>query len=133
MGNCMSSGTKTLTSEKETHQTTKRTTQTIQRNDNNATIKKPTPVKVSKPSYQQSKGHKLSDNSSSEPDSSIQILSPKEAAAKAAEQRMIEKAKSQGKLGNKLEQERKKSARTHLADESERVIQMKKASELVYD
>lgn len=129
MGNCFSSGSKT---EKPTQQstTTKRTTQTIQRN--NAPIQKPrSSTNNASKAPQVSKGHKLTDDPSGE--QNIQLLSPREAAAKAAEQRMMEKNQSQGKLGNKLEQERKKSTRKHLADESERVIQLKKVNELVYD
>lgn len=136
MGNCMSS-----TSTEKPSQTTKRTTQTVQRPNNNASLKKPTtttnnstnskPTKNQKP-LRNAAGHKLSDSTTSS-DPAIQILSPKEAAAKAAEERSKKLSQGQGKLGSKLEQERKKSSRKHLAEESEKVIQMKKVNELVYD
>lgn len=126
------------TSTEKPSQTTKRTTQTVQRNNNTTPHKKPIsnstnskPSKNSKP-LKNASGHKLSDSATSS-DPAIQILSPREAAAKAAEERSKKLSQGQGKLGCKLEQERKKSSRKHLVDESEKVIQMRKVNELVYD
>jgi len=138
MGNCMSS-TKTEKLSAGTTTTTKRTTQTVQRSNNDDPTKlKSTKSKSGKQNgntpgklNKNSQGHKLSDNSTS--GSEVQVLSPREAAAKAAEERMKKQSKSQGQLGNKLEQERKKSNRKHLVDESEKMTQMKKVNDLVYD
>ncbi|CCH40559.1 hypothetical protein BN7_92 [Wickerhamomyces ciferrii] len=74
-------------------------------------------------------GHRLTNGS--EP--IIDVLTPKEAAAKAAEERYLQKSNNQGQLGQKLDKERSKSNQKHLKEESEKVVQMRQTKGLVYD
>jgi hypothetical protein len=101
--------------------TTKRTEKQV-----NKPQQKPKPKPKPKVS---SKGHVLgSPNEKGE-----EIIDPKEAARRAAEERFQSQNSKQGKLGQQLQQERNKSSRNHLKDLANQKRDENEKNQLIYD